>query len=55
VAAILILSPQGQTNENVLFVIAALAIGLAERAFALSGNLAEDIKAFDEFNALRIK
>ena len=25
------------------------------RAFALSGNLAEDIKAFDEFNLLRMK
>jgi ketosteroid isomerase-like protein len=28
---------------------------LAVRAFALSGNLAEDVKAFDEFNLLRMK
>jgi hypothetical protein len=36
---------------RLLFALAALAIGLAVRALALSGNLAEDVKAFDEFNA----
>jgi alkylation response protein AidB-like acyl-CoA dehydrogenase len=40
---------------SLLFALAALAIGLAVRAFALSGNLAEDVKAFDEFQALRMK
>jgi uncharacterized protein (TIGR02246 family) len=40
---------------RLLFALAALVIGLAGRAFALSGNLAEDVKAFDEFNALRMK
>ena len=41
--------------RRLLFALAALAIGLAVRAFALSGNLAEDIRAFDEFNLLRMK
>jgi uncharacterized protein (TIGR02246 family) len=40
---------------RLLFALAALAIGLAVRALALSGDLAEDIKAFDDFNALRMK
>ena len=40
---------------RLLFALAALAIGLAVRAFALSGNLAADVKAFDAFNALRMK
>jgi uncharacterized protein (TIGR02246 family) len=40
---------------RLLFALAVLAIGLAVRAFALSGNLAEDVKAFDEFQALRMK
>ena len=33
---------------RLLFALAALAIGLAVQAFALSGNLAEDVKAIDE-------
>ena len=41
--------------RRVLCALVALAIGLAVRAFGLSGNLAEDIKAFDEFNLLRMK
>jgi hypothetical protein len=40
---------------RLLFALAAMAIGLTVRAFALSGNLAEDVKAFDEFNLLRMK
>ena len=40
---------------RLVFGLAALAIGLAVRAFALTGNLAEDIKAFDEFQVLRMK
>jgi uncharacterized protein (TIGR02246 family) len=48
---------------RLLFALAALAIGLAVRAFAqvetimpdFSGNLAGDVKALDEFNALRMK
>ena len=41
--------------RRLLFALAALAIGLAVRDFALTDNLAEDIKAFDEFNLLRMK
>ena len=41
--------------RRLLFGLAAFAIGLAVRAFALLGNLAEDIRAFDEFNLLRMK
>jgi uncharacterized protein (TIGR02246 family) len=37
------------------FALAALAIGLALRAFALSGSLAGDAKALDEFMALGMK
>lgn len=40
---------------RLLFALVALAIGLAVQTFALPGNLAEDVKAFDEFNALRMK
>jgi ketosteroid isomerase-like protein len=48
---------------RLLFALAALAIGLAVRAFAqmetimpdFSGNLAGDVKALEEFNALRMK
>ena len=48
---------------RLLFALAALAIGLAVRAFAqvetlmpgFSGNLAGDVKALDEFNVLRMK
>ncbi len=41
--------------RRLLFGLAALAIGLAVWAFALSGNLAEEVKAFEEFNLLRMK
>ena len=40
---------------RLLFALAALAIGLAVRAFALWGDLAGDAKALDEFMALGMK